>query len=160
MSNDIEIFIDTRKLEKKLAKLQAVMPQVLQQTANESMDIVAFRSNNILDNEMKWGHSWNPDERIEENWKKEFPLVTKHTVIGTLTNESPHARIVEYGAFGTIEKEDGAFPVGLQQGIPVQFSKEVRLQDGKYYLLRSSFEAIPEIRELTKRNIQRAINSL
>ncbi len=160
MSNDIEIIIDTRKFEKKLAKLQALMPTVLQKSALESMDLVSWKSNNILSDELTWGHSWNPEERIEENWKKSLPVVTKNTVIGTLSNESPHARIVEYGAFGTIEKEDGAFPVGLQQGIPVQFSKTIQLQDGKYYLLRSSWEAIPEIKELTKKNIHKALNSL
>lgn len=157
----ISVEIDTSQLEKKLAKLERILPNAMERSVWDIMDFIQNQANRNIDQDLKWGHSFNQAEQIRNCWKKEITERTAHTVKGTLSNNSPHARIVEYGGVvkTTIEREPGLtpFPIGLQQGNIVAFADKFELQEGKYYLTKATFENLPAIEEIARKNIGTAI---
>lgn len=159
----ITVTIDTSQLEKKLGILKTRLPGVMKNIVQEGLEFIHTKSMENLNQDITWGHNLNPDLRIANSKLIEIPVVTPTRVEGSLTYTSPHARIVEYGGIvsTTITKEDGAFPIGKSQyGVPVAFSPTFHLQEGKYFLLRGTFENLDGIYDIARKNVDDLIKSL
>ena len=110
------------------------MPEVMKDIVTESLDFIHNNSINILNHDITWDYSADPDQRMEHSKVVEFPMSTPTIVVGTLAYTSPHESIVEYGGIlaKTVEKEEGAFPIGKQEyGVPVMYSSHFEVVQRK-----------------------------
>jgi hypothetical protein len=158
----ISVTIDTTGLEKKLHQLVLAMPGVMKSIVDDSIDIVDKNSMMLLNQDITWGHSVNPDERIANSKEVEYPLVTPTRIVGTLKYTSPHAMISNYGGITqrTITKDEGAFPIGLQQGKGIVFSPTFELQPGKFWFDRGIQMSLDEVYTNAQNRVNQLIASL
>lgn len=158
----INVIVDTSQLEGKFKHLRLTLPGVMKSIVEESIELIHTNSMNLLNQDITFGHSADKDQRIENSKVIKFLEQTPYRIRAELRYESPHAFLTEVGGLvaKTIEKETGAFPIGLQQGNIVAFSPHFELVQGKFFLTRGVQQSLDGVYSIAQNKINQLIANL